>query len=33
LFFVVAVGRPDRAHYAAKAMELIGRRRTLAPAA
>jgi len=33
LFFVIAVGRPDRAHYAAKAMELIGRRRTLAPAA
>jgi O-antigen/teichoic acid export membrane protein len=33
LFFLIAVGRRDRAHYAAKAMELIGRRGRLAPAA
>ena len=33
LFFMIAVGRRDRAQYAAKVMELIGRRGRLAPAA
>jgi O-antigen/teichoic acid export membrane protein len=33
LFFLIAVGRRDRAQYAARVMELIGRGRHLAPAA
>jgi O-antigen/teichoic acid export membrane protein len=33
LFFLIAVGRRDRAHYAARALELIGRRGRLATAA
>jgi hypothetical protein len=33
LLFTVAVGRADRAQYAAKLMELLGRRDGLAPAA